>query len=92
VIFCSDPGGLLAGCATVAAADALVSLHHVTAELPGVLRHVARRVAFLPPVPSFVAARLRDCLEDAEFAVFGMFLAGWPATELAAALCVRCER
>jgi len=86
VICCEDPDGLLAACAALADADALISRYHAGAELPGVLDRVARGVRYLPSVPPSVGAMLRDRLDASEYAVFGLLLAGLPAADVAAAL------
>jgi len=86
VVCCDDPDGLLAACAAVADADALISTYHAGAELPAVLDRVARGVRYLPSVPPSVGAMLRDRLDASEYAVFGMLLAGLPAAEVASAL------
>jgi len=86
VICCAKPDGMLAACCAVADADALISRHDCAAELAGVLDRVARGVRFLPAVPPGVAAMLCDRLDAAEYAVFGMLLAGFPVAEVAAAL------
>jgi len=86
VICCAKPDGMLAASCAVADADALVGMHDCAAEWAGVLNRVARGVRFLPAVPPDVGAMLRDHLDAAEYAVFGMLLAGFPAAEVAAAL------
>ncbi|HUA48178.1 MAG TPA: hypothetical protein VMA77_23265 [Solirubrobacteraceae bacterium] len=86
VIYCADPDGVLAACCAVADADALINIHHCGAELPGVLDRVARGARFLPAVPPGTAAMLRDHLEPAEYAIFAMLLADFPADHVASAL------
>jgi two-component system response regulator DevR len=86
VICCAYPDGALAACCEVAGADALIGMHECGAELPGVLDRVARGVRFLPAVPPAVGATLKDRLDPAEYAVFGLVLAGFPAADVASAL------
>ena len=86
VICCARPDGVHAACCAVAAADALVSIHDCDAELAGVLDRVARGVRVLPAVPPGTRAVLRDRLEPAEYALFGMLLAEFPAADIASAL------
>jgi DNA-binding NarL/FixJ family response regulator len=86
VICCADLDGLLAACAAVADANALISTYHAGAELPGVLDRVARGVRYLPSVPPSVGAMLRDRLDASQYAVFCLLLAGLPAAEVASAL------
>jgi two-component system, NarL family, response regulator DevR len=87
VVICSAyPDGALAACCEVAGADALIGMHDCGAELPGVFDRVARGVRFLPPVTPAVGAVLKDRLDPAEYAVFGLLLAGFPAADVASAL------
>ena len=86
VICCAHPDGLLAACCAVAGADALISMYSCGAELSGVLDRVARGVRYLPAVPPGTGAMLKDRLAPAQYAVFGMLLAGFPAADIASAL------
>ena len=86
VICCARPDGVDAACCAVVTADALVSMYDCDAELAGALDRVARGVRFLPAVPPATGAMLRDCLEPAEYALFGMLLAKLPAADIASAL------
>jgi DNA-binding NarL/FixJ family response regulator len=86
VICCTNPDGVLAACCAVADADALINMRHCGAELPGGLDRVARGVRFLPAVPPGTEAMLRDHLDPAEYAIFAMLLAGFPAADIASAL------
>ena len=86
VICCARPDGVHAACCAVATADALVGFYDCDAELAGALDRVARGVRFLPAVPPGTAAMLRDCLAPAEYVLFGMLLAEFPAADIASAL------
>jgi DNA-binding NarL/FixJ family response regulator len=86
VICCAQPDGLLAACCAVADADALISMYHCGAELPGVLDRIARGVRFLPAVPPRTETMLRGRLDPAEYAVFAMLRAGFPTADIAPAL------
>jgi DNA-binding NarL/FixJ family response regulator len=68
-------GTLAAGC-VVAEADGLVSKGRVGAELCAAIRGVARGRQLLPRVPHPLVGMMRDRLDPAEQAIFGMLLAG----------------
>jgi DNA-binding NarL/FixJ family response regulator len=86
VICLAYPDGVLAACAVVAGADALVSRYDCDAELSGVLDRVGRGMRFLPSVSPRVGAMLRDRLDPAEQAIFSLLLAGMASCEVAQAL------
>jgi DNA-binding NarL/FixJ family response regulator len=86
LIYSAFADGLLAAACVAAEADALVSKRRVGAELCAAIRDVARGRRLLPSVPQPLAAMMRDRLEPAEQAIFGMLLAGIAPAEVAQTL------
>jgi DNA-binding NarL/FixJ family response regulator len=86
VICCADPDDVLAACAMVVEADALVNMYLGDLEWAAVLGRVAHGARLMLPMPSRVTPLLRNCLDPAEHAIFSLLLAGIPAMQIAAAL------
>lgn len=78
--------GVLAACCVVAEADALLSRYDSDAELSVVIGRIASGERVLPAVMPRVGAMLHGQLDPAELAIFGMLLAGIPASDVAQAL------
>src|SRR5262249_12876720 len=83
VIYSAYCDGPLAATSVVAEADGLVSKGGVGAELCEAVRAVAHGQVRLPTVPPTLASALRRRLDAEEQAIFGMLLAGIPASEIA---------
>ncbi len=86
LIYSAFADGVLAAACVVAEADALLSKGGFGAELCDAIRSVARGRRLLPRVPHPLAGMMRDRLEPAEQAIFGMLLAGIAPAEVAQTL------
>lgn len=86
LIYSAYTDGVLAAAAVVAQADAIVSKGRIGADLCREIRSAAAGERHLPVIPPRLAESLRRRLDSDEQAIFGMLLAGFDPTEVAATL------
>jgi DNA-binding NarL/FixJ family response regulator len=86
LIYSAYTDGVLAAAAVVAEADALVSKGSVGSDLCREIRYAAGGQGHLPALPPRLAESLRRRLDHEEQALFGLLLAGFEPTEVAATL------
>ena len=86
LIYSAYTDGVLAAAAVVAEADAIVSKGRLGADLCQVVRRAAAGERHLPAIPPRLAESLRRRLDGQDQAIFGMLLAGFDPSEVAATL------
>jgi DNA-binding NarL/FixJ family response regulator len=86
LVYSAYADGRLAAAAALAGAVGVTSKGSLGDEVRRAVKAVARGRRLLPPTARQVAGSLGECLDPDDQAIFGMFLHGWDADEVARAL------